>query len=280
VQYDSIKTDTHGAWDAINYLYRVPVSGNYEIYGSFLLQFGATTAELVAGLWIDGVQVALQQNFKPAALNGNLGLTYNFLRTLNAGQTIQIRCYQVNIGGGAISGVFESAGIEHGALYINRLSGPSVVAASESVSLRATSATTLINSTGNTIIFSSKEYDSHSIYNTSTGAITIPISGKWSIKCITEAPGGATCGTANAGTYLMIYKGNPGSGSLNTLLSNLRWPLATATAMPVILSGGATVSANAGDVFYIAQGKDASISNYSLSGTATTNVLVIERVGN
>jgi hypothetical protein len=183
VQYDSIRTDTHGAWDAVNYLYRVPVGGNYEIYGSFLLQFGSTTAELVAGLWVDGVQVALQQNFKAAALGGNLGLTYNFLRTLNAGQTIQIRCYQVNSGGGPISGVFESAGIEHGALYINRLSGPSVVAASETVAeIRQNTAGSIIGTTATKIPYPTTIKSTHNAWDSVNSRFTAPVSGTYFVS--------------------------------------------------------------------------------------------------
>ena len=197
VQFDSIKNDTHGAWDSVNYRYTVPVSGFYDISARFLLQFATTTAEIVSYLVIDGVPVALQQDFKAGTANGNQGIFARFLWNLNAGQTVQVRIYQVNSGGGAISGVFELGGVEHGAMYVNRLSGPSVVAASETVACE------YVSSAGNTITnnvnpvfidFGTRQGDTHNAVlgagsgNSSVAANTwrfvAPVSGRYQVNAV------------------------------------------------------------------------------------------------
>lgn len=268
IDFNSVEINTHGSTYAAG-AYTVPVSGYYKV--AFNFNFSTPGSNTIFGLLYKNGLPFCRLSAQPysSSQSGGSGSTVIYL---NAGENVSI-------------GVFQSSGSAQilegaGRFSVERLSGPSVVAASETVAMRAVSATTAVGTGTTTVVFSSKEYDTHNIYSTSTGAISIPVSGKYSIRVITESPSGASASTANAGTYLMIYKGNPGSGVINTLLSNLRWPLATGTGMPVILQGGTTVQANAGDVFYITQQRDASISAYSLSGTATTNVLVVERVGN
>lgn len=178
VQFDSIKNDTHGAWDSVNYRYIIPVSGYYDISARFLLQFGTNTAEIVAYLVVDGTVVALQQDFKAATASGNQGIFARFLWNLNAGQAVQVRMYQANSGGGAINGVFELGGIEHGAMYVNRLSGPSVVAASETVAASAinTSAQSILNTTLTNVTGWTVQQNTHGSLATD-GQFTAPVSG-------------------------------------------------------------------------------------------------------
>jgi hypothetical protein len=64
-----------------------------------------------------------------------------------------------------------------------RLSGPSVVAATETVSMTATTSTTsILSGTPTKAIFSSVTFDSHSAYNASTGTYTVPVSGKYLVS--------------------------------------------------------------------------------------------------
>lgn len=280
VNFGSVIHDTHGSYSSANSWYVIPVSGYYDLKARVSFVYNATGIRYIVAEKNSAQFLAVSPILAATTSAGDYTtVVINEEFYFDAGDRVYINAVQNS--GGALSVSNGNASTENRtALSITRRSGPSVIAASDSVSLRATSATTAVGTAVTTVVFSSKEYDTHNIYSTSTGAISIPVSGKYSIRVITESPSGASASTANAGTYLMIYKGNPGSGVINTLLSNLRWPLATGTGMPVILQGGTTVQANAGDVFYITQQRDASISAYSLSGTATTNVLVVERVGN
>jgi hypothetical protein len=94
---------------------------------------------------------------------------------LNAGDYVELYLY----GAGNNSASTLTAGGET-ALNIERISGPSQIAASESVSLKYfdTSAQT-INSSNNTKVFATKEFDSHGAWNTGTGIFTAPIAGKY-----------------------------------------------------------------------------------------------------
>ncbi len=63
---------------------------------------------------------------------------------------------------------------------IERISGPSAIAATESITVKAYDAAgTTINSSNNTKPFATEVYDSHGTFDSSTGIFTAPISGKY-----------------------------------------------------------------------------------------------------
>ena len=265
------EVDTHSVRSGNTYV--VPVSGFYRISAK-------STSKFSVGNIANNHALLIYKNGSPQnggdygnadAANGS-GLEFFFLSVnsifrLNAGDIIDFRYFTNYLG--AATTYLKYCSIE-------RLSGPSVVAASESVAMRASVATTTVNSTGNAVIFSSKEYDTHNFYSTSNGVISIPVSGKYSFKVITECVS-ASSTLLTAGTYLMLYKGS--TPAFNTLLANFRFAF-TGSSTPVILTGSTTVNAVAGDQFIIYQGKDSQVNNFSLSGSAPANVLVVERVGN
>lgn len=274
VQFDSIKNDTHGAWDSVNYRYLVPVSGYYDISARFLLQFGVTTGEIVAYLVIDGTVVALQQDFKAGTAGGNQGIFARFLWNLNAGQAVQVRMYQANTGGGAINGVFELGGIEHGAMYVNRLSGPSVVAANETVAMRAvknTGAQTASGVTQTVASWTSVVQDTHGIFNATTGVATIPVSGTYLCTFQVQLAANST----GARVTQMYKNGAVGVGSMqaesNIYVSFIDRP---------VMVGGALLKLNAGDNLRLATYQDGAASlNYSTFDASSTNFNIV-RVGN
>jgi hypothetical protein len=107
-------------------------------------------------------------------------------------------------------------------LSIYRLSGPSVIAATETV------AASYVNSSGQSTTSGAvpivtgwtKETDSHSFFNPSTGIATIPVSGRYSIAAQVLFNGNAT-----GSRFLMIYKNSslfrefllPGSVNLTAM---------------------------------------------------------------
>lgn len=284
VSYVGVTVDTTNSFNTNTKKYKVPVAGVYSISAWLSLNYPSAVS-CPGSIMIYKNNVQITSSAVPDMVytqkNGNFGTYAPVYRigcelSLNAGEEIWIEAIALasaSTGNVAINNYT-------GVLDIQRVSGPSQVLAGESVNLRAVSATTTITASGSIVVFSSKEYDSHGIYSTATGAITIPSPGKYSFKVSTEAVSGASASVANVGTYMTLFKGIPGSGVSNTMFDNLRWPVVTTSLMPVILKGSTTVTANAGDVFYIVQQRDSTVSSYSLSGGAQTNVLVVEKVGN
>jgi len=117
----------------------------------------------------------------------------------NAGDTIEI--YALNESASpsiTSSGTFNT-------VAITKVSGPAQIAASESVNGRYTNtAGTAVATSITNLPYPTKDFDSHNIYNTSTGIGTIPISGKYQFnaKFITAA---VTLSTTQA-ISVYIYK--------------------------------------------------------------------------
>jgi hypothetical protein len=266
IQFDSIKYDSHSSWDSTNFLYRVPVSGVYEIYGELLLTFGGNFGEMRADLLIDGSNGGLAQNNRPSVGGStNLGLTYGFQRYLNAGQTIQIRFFQNNTGSGSLNLLGDSAGFgDVSSLYINRLSGPSVIAASETVAASYSASTSASSSTSQAINFDLKEYDTHNAVTPGVNwRYTAPVSGTYLVSIYVNA-------TAGTPSYFNIYK-----NSTSTIYKSIGYATTTTVG-----SGATSLKLNAGD--YIGIYTSASFpyfGNASLNTQNTSHITII-RTGN
>jgi hypothetical protein len=161
---------------------------------------------------------------------------------------------------------FDATAASH--VTVERLSGPSAIAASESVTARYTNtAGTALTTSGTAanIPFATKTYDSHGSFN---GTIfTVPVSGKYRISSnlITQA---VTLATTNEFRIVAIKNGNQVSKSFvnGNGASNAQNVMACST-----------IDCVAGDTLEIR----ARISvAASLSTTADDNWICIERIGN
>ncbi len=243
--------DSHGAWSTNQYT--IPVSGDYQI--SCVLQASANTTNSIFA-YVDGSLRALVSRF-----NGNTISTGSTLITgLNAGSVITFR---------TDLGITVQAGSGTGYLVgINRLSGPSAIAASESVTARYTNTagTALTTSaTAANIPFATRTYDSHGSFS---GTIfTVPVSGKYRISSnlITQA---VTLATTNEFRIVAIKNGNQVSKSF--INGN-----GASNAQNVMVCS--TIDCVAGDTLEIRSRISAAAS---LSTTADDNWICIERVGN
>jgi hypothetical protein len=247
VTFTSVK-DSHGAWGGS--IYTVPVSGDYLIQSSLINNAAAAVRWSV---YINGTIV--RTLFDSDAAQNLIGAS-TILSNLVAGQTISIRCG---------SSITASA---QGTLSIMRLSGPSVVAASETVaaSYQLTAATTLPTATA-VLIYSTKIYDTHSFYNNTTGVGTIPVSGKYrfSVQMVNNS-------SSINHIRISILK----NGTLNKGSSIARTAAPAASDLTCILT--AAIDFIAGDTFQVNGWSDTSTQ--SLTTTAGYNFLTIERVGN
>jgi hypothetical protein len=272
IQFDSIKYDSHSSWDSTNFLYRVPVSGVYEIYGELLLTFGGNFGEMRADLLIDGSIGGVAQNNRPSVGGStNLGLTYGFQRYLNAGQTIQIRFFQNNTGSGSLNLLRDSAGFgDVSSLYINRLSGPSVIAASETVAMTYTGTATGTLTTGGTNFLATvptKLFDTHNAY--ASGLFTVPVSGKYQVYAQLQINAIYASGTTTARCEIRQ------AGSASTSIIGLQGWTSGASSNPTRPNTSIILNCIAGDTIAVYGGSDGGTLSYG----AQCSVSIV-RVGN
>ncbi len=164
--------DSHAAYSAGNYT--VPVSGYYQVSAAAAYASSPTTGYV--GISQNSTTTATFMNGIPttpavAAVTGVL--------KCNAGDIIRVLLYQ-NSGGNLGYG----GDTRYNFFSVNRLSGPAVVASSDSVNAEYNTVTAQSLSGSyaqNTIIFTNKVTDSNNSYNASTGIFTCPISGKYLI---------------------------------------------------------------------------------------------------
>lgn len=167
--------DTHGAFSASTGLYTVPVTGYYRVTASCTITASYTSgAESALGIFQNGTTNLFQgATYSPATYTGVLVAAVDGTVYVHAGDTISpfIQC--------GASGASVSSNPNINYFTVERLSGPSIIAATESVNGRYFSSTSTVTSSLATIIYATKGWDTHNAYNVSTGIWTAPVSGKY-----------------------------------------------------------------------------------------------------
>jgi len=177
IPYNTVDYDTHAGFSTSTNLYTVPVSGYYRISG---ISFSSTgTASL--HIYKNG------SNFKAlTALPGtSIGTSGSTTLLCSAGDTLGLYTDNAQTyGGGVITNSSTCT------LIIERLSGPAVVTATESVNAAYYSSAGQSISTGAQQItcFDTKEFDSHNAF--ASNAYVAPVSGKYSVSvCVSYSIG-------------------------------------------------------------------------------------------
>lgn len=226
--YSTVGLDTHGAYSTVTGKYTAPVTGFYNINATGdgtaaagTVYYISVNANTTAGYNrpIIAYQEVVNQGFSGS------GKVY-----ATAGQTIDIRATN-NTGSYGTNATFQ----------IERISGPSQIAASESVSALYTGAppTGTLNGSLNNVTFGTKVKDSH---NGMSGATyTIPTSGTYSINAAVAVIGTRVLGSTDQVNILV-------NGS--TVASNIQnaggaigtqYPSATLLAYPMLAGQTVTV---------------------------------------
>jgi hypothetical protein len=244
--------DTHGAFNASTGIYTIPVTGDYVVAVSGALPLsGSSTVSTI----YDGSGVVFTNTATAGATRGGSSA---LLTGLPAGKTISFRS-DTSV---TFTNEFR--------ISIHRLSGPSVIAATENVIAKySTTAGQSITSTPATIVYATREIDSHGIVNTTNGNITIPISGKYLIGVY----GSTASATFAAGQqFLFQIRKN---GSFSSFINQIR----AQTAYTGILEsvGPTYIDCLAGDVLNIQA--QCSVAT-TLRTTTGTNFFYLVRLGN
>jgi hypothetical protein len=271
VKFGTVAKDTHGGYNTSTGLYTVPVSGYYavsatlEISASFAApNYALVTVQRNAQVASPAVGAVKAQ----ATLSTIFSPTCNGVIFCNAGDTLGV----YSISGGS-SPTYSNA-TSGSSFSINRLSGPAVVAASESVNCRYTNTagTTLTKSANNTVPFATKDYDTHGAWVTNT--FTAPMAGKYAVKANINIAAGATWASSDY-VEVDVWK----NGSTHTVMVQSIYAADAASVKPGFVS--ATVNCVAGDTITInCFPNKASAGNVTLNSSTGLNSISIERIGN
>jgi len=257
----SAAVTTGGSWK-----YVAPTSGFYSINSQIVADSATTQDSLEVDLYKNGVYTNIRGlTFRPAtATNQRYVAVLNTGIQLNAGDYIQIYASSAT-GNRTLSGIGEDNYI-----YVNRLSGPAVVTANEKVSCRyAGNSGQSLSSSSIIMVTPTKQWDSHGIYNTSTGVITLPRTGKFQIAASSWVQTTATSGGQNLA--MEVHTGSVANSG--TILGYTR-DFVTSGAYPNIYPVIANVSGNAGDTFTVQIWSDIGSSRSIYTGASETWIQV------
>lgn len=237
INLGTVDIDTHGGYS--NGAYTVPVPGIYQIDAQILM------ASTEANNNVLGLSLAR---------NGNENLTA-VERQQNASLTntpIQISCIIQCVAGdvltlrlftNATGPTFDASNVNNW-FSVARIAGPEAIGASEQVSAKYNSTSNSVTN-GQTLIFTSRDWDTHSAYNTSTGIFTVPVAGKYRIAA--HFVGGAN--QSAVATDFVLLRADKNSGAQQYDMGSQEWQ--ASVSMTPLLGGMTTMQCNAGDTLKV-----------------------------
>ena len=262
--FGTTNLDTHAGIGTNQYT--IPVSGYYRVSCASRTQFNANNVTFNHSLNIyKNTSVAASDVLQGDGGNQNalywMGAFVDSVIQCNAGDVITVK-FTTNFN------AIATTSLQY--FSINRLSGPSAIAASETVAARYyTTAGPVINNTSPTITYGTKVYDSHGAMSGST--YTIPVSGKYRVTLRFLTP--STAFGANTAIEGYVVK----NGVINSALGNARVSSAVTTQQGA--NGSATFDALAGDLITIKIYSDQA-TTLATAPVGSDNYVCIERIGN
>lgn len=251
--------------------YTVPVAGKYSVTAQVGLNTISATANQYFTLSVKQNGTLRAENViraEASSIDSRNAQVHAEL-DCSAGDTITLTSNT------SMTSVTYNSTVARSYVKIERLSGPSVIAASESINAKATTSSTAITSLATTtIVFSASVFDSHGCYSTSTGKYTVPISGKYVISGAVYSNNG---GTNGASTEFRLIANQSGSVSTTSIVG--RHVVQTTSLTGVQLSGSTIFNCLAGDQIWFTV-FNGGVSTITLSTSGADNFICIERIGN
>lgn len=183
IQLNAVTFDKQGAFDTTNYKYTAQTPGVYTVSSEVTI----VATNVLANYY--GVRL-----YKNGAPYGIVGQAYATVSTetfmsgsldveLVAGDYLELYLFGNGDNSTNQLSIKANSTTNSTRLNIKRLSGPAQIAASESVNARyIANAGDSLSSTLIILKCTTKSYDTHGTYNSSTGAITFPTSGKFEVR--------------------------------------------------------------------------------------------------
>jgi hypothetical protein len=250
-----------------------PVTGLYWIAPNIIVSStNVLNNTYQARIYKNGVYTAVTSQAIPAATTQFI-LNGGTLLNLNAGDTVEV--YLFGSGNNSVSTLTVYGDSTDGShCSINRLSGPSAIAASELVAASyQTNAGTSVPNTGDNIVdFEDKVFDTHGAVTTGASwKFTAPIAGKYRVSANILFSSLAT--TAGNAIDLQLWK----NGAVQQRLHYKSIEAALTTFVGI--SGTGLISLNAGDYIDVRVSYNRTGGATTLHNSATYNTINIERVG-
>lgn len=261
--WDAVIDDSHGSFNTTTGVYTVSVPGIYEASGQVSFSANATGIRYAQVVQSGSASVTFagMQTVGSATIAGTSPFFGQF--NCKAGDTITIQGYQSS------GGNLTYDGNTH--LFIKRLSGPSIIAATDNIITKATNtAGTSIANTGLTLVpFSTELKDSHGSWSTDTFAVRSP--GDYEVSSIVQFENSLYA----AGDYLNLVVYKNGAASVYGPVS-----LVSAAVTQIVGSSIHTVLENlvSGDTIKIYAVNSRTAGATLLSTAAGVNHVVIKRV--
>ena len=268
IVYDITEYDSHGSYNNATGSYTVPVTGFYDVFGYFASTTHVDTVGFAFNLHVyrNGVfhsTVAGARVYTTAsAIVEGGGSSQIFV---NAGDVLTFRIYSDTTTTLAIN--------RSGANFValTRRSGPSVIAATESVNARYTNSSgqTIANATITQINSWTRDFDSHNAF--ASNAYVVPVSGKYQVN-IKLLFAGTSMSTGGVHPTAYIYvNGTAVSSGEGTAVTN------ASEQAGVNMSD--IINVNAGDSITVRL-QHSNGGNRALITIGTANTFSISRVGN
>lgn len=260
--FDAVSYDTHAAFNTGTYTYTVPVSGYYKLAANVSINSGGVINRMTVSVLQNGGTVGTSTGSTNS--QGTSSVLASAQVYAKAGDTFTSTYSQDT--GASRTGI---TGVANTYFYVERLSGPAVVAATESVNARYTNTagTSFTGGTEANLPFATKDYDSHNAFSVDT--YTVPVSGKYRVTALAQV----VTASYPATTGISIFLNKNGSRH-----SRLGYWLSSATASVAPAAGGsATVNCVAGDTLVFRFVSDTTTTLNTTSGNVH---MEIERVGN
>jgi len=249
----SAVTTGSGTWS-----YLVPVSGTYRISHTGHSTSGTTDLFLSKN----------GTNVQWLGTVGAINTVYSgsSLISCNAGDSLSVRTNATFTAGGLVS----SSPVN--SISIERLSGPAVVAATESINtvFLETNGQSIANGAQVIVNFNSKQYDTHgAVTDGASWKFTAPVSGKYDVSALVQFTTASF--TNNTNLAMLMFINNSSAWLLD---QQHIW--ASATVQPSMLSGSGIIKMNAGDFIDIRVSHGEGAARSLVSGQSTIH---ISRIG-
>lgn len=264
VQLDSIEFDTNGLWNISTYKGTIKVSGYYRASANIYCINGSSGD--VITLYVERVSDAqrLAVNNELTRSDGSTYITAAGTKYLNAGD--EVAMYVKSTSDTSYQVVADN---DLTTLSLERISGPTQIAASEVVAFQAYGVPTSAAFDGSVAAkWSAATYDTHGGYSPSTGKYSIRISG---FHRVSAQLGIQATTSSNGNVNVAVFK-----NTTLTIQSVVRIPVAATLSYFPATSG--TIYCNAGDTIEI-RANSYGITSPSIVGGAAENFFIIERLG-